>query len=173
MASEDKATSGQIGHLYAVIKGLKINYKEFEKAHNIKLYGPTNKPTRGQVSKWIEELEAIEAEQKAASMQPATNREEAEAQRIREEQGRAPVATTIPMPAAEAVRLAPVIVTDSEKVDYYISLIGEITKKVEVEERIPTGERGYAISKVFDAITRDRRSELIAELKNGGNSEEA
>ena len=94
-----------------------------------------------------------------------------EAQRMREEQGRAPAATTILTPAAEAVKSTPP--TDSEKVSYYINLLAEITEKVGVEERIPEKERGYAISKVFDAITRDRRSELIAELKNGGSHEEA
>ena len=107
------------------------------------------------------------------------NREEAEAQRIRDEQGRAPAATTIPTPAAKTaqppaaakptVKENLTVPTDSEKVDYYINLIGKITEKVGVEERISSGERGYAISKVFDAITRDRRSELIAEL-NGGKT---
>ena len=112
-----------------------------------------------------------EAEEKPAS------REEAEAQRIREEQGRAPAATTIPTPAAEAApaqppSAKPTPVTDDEKISYYVNLIGKITKKVKAEERISPGERGYAISKAFDAITRDRRSELIAELKIGERTEE-
>jgi len=50
-------------------------------------------------------------------------------------------------------------------VDYYINLIGEITEKVGAEERISDRERGYAISKVFDAVTRDSRTALIADLK--------
>jgi len=64
----------------------------------------------------------------------------------------------------------PVPLTEGEKptVDYYVNLIGEITVKVNAEERIADRERGYAISKVFDAITRDTRTALIAELKNGG-----
>ena len=116
--------------------------------------------------------------------QPTTaNRDrEAEAQKIREEQGRAPAATTIPIstaaepaqpPTAKPTVKKNLSVPDSEKVDYYINLIGEITEKVGAEERIPEKERGYAISKVFDAITRDRRSELIAELKNGKGEEGA
>ena len=58
-------------------------------------------------------------------------------------------------------------------VDYYVNLIGEITAKVGAEERIETRERGYAINMVFNAITRDTRTALIAELKNGGDHEES
>ena len=67
-----------------------------------------------------------------------------------------------------------VTLTEGEKptVDYYISLIGEITAKVQAEERIPKVEWGYAISKVFDAITKDKRAALIAELQNKGGSHE-
>lgn len=103
------------------------------------------------------------------------NREEAEIQKIRREQGIAPAldkqaASGKRAPAApEAVKSTPP--TDSEIVDHYINLLASITKKVGKEERIPEKERGYAISKVFDAITRDRRSELIAELKNGAAEE--
>ena len=84
----------------------------------------------------------------------------------------APAATAQPPAAKPTVKGNLTIPTDSEKVDYYINLIGEIIEKVGVEERISSSERGYAISKVFDAITRDRRSELIAEL-NGGDQKEA
>ena len=68
----------------------------------------------------------------------------------------------------------PVPLSEGEEptVDYYISLIGEITAKVQAEERIPKGEWGYAISKVFDAITKDKRAALIAELQNKGGSHE-
>ena len=64
----------------------------------------------------------------------------------------------------------PVTLAEGEEptVDYYISLLGEITEKVDAEERIAERERGYAISKVYDAITRDRRARLIATLQNGG-----
>ena len=54
-------------------------------------------------------------------------------------------------------------------VDYYINLIAEITEKVGAEGRISDRERGYAISKVFDAITRDSRTALIADLKGEMN----
>jgi len=57
-------------------------------------------------------------------------------------------------------------------VDYYVNLIGEITEKVRADERISERERGYAINMIFNAITRDRRSELIAALRNGGGTEE-
>lgn len=64
----------------------------------------------------------------------------------------------------------PATLAEGEKptVDYYVSLIGEITEKVGAEERIPSKEQGYAINMVFNAITRDTRTTLIAELKNGG-----
>ena len=64
----------------------------------------------------------------------------------------------------------PVTLAEGEEptVDYYVSLIGEITEKINAEERIPEQERGYGISKVFDAVTKDRRARLIAVLKNGG-----
>ena len=64
----------------------------------------------------------------------------------------------------------PVTLAEGEEptVDYYVSLIGEITEKINAEERIAEQERGYGISKVFDAVTKDRRARLIAALKNGG-----
>ena len=75
---------------------------------------------------------------------------------------------------ADVIHKEPVPLIEGEKptVDYYINLIGEITEKVRAEERISEREQGYAISKVFDAITRDTRTALIAELKNGGNDHE-
>ena len=74
---------------------------------------------------------------------------------------------------ADAIHKEPVTLAEGEKptVDYYINLIAEITGKVNAEERIADKERGYAISKVFDAITRDTRTALIAELKNGSEQE--
>lgn len=74
---------------------------------------------------------------------------------------------------ADAIHKEPVPLTEDEKptVDYYVNLIGEITEKVRAEERISEREQGYAISKVFDAITRDTRTALIAELKNGSEQE--
>ena len=74
---------------------------------------------------------------------------------------------------ADAIHNEPVTLAEGEKptVDYYVNLIGEITEKVRVEERISEREHGYAINMVFNAITRDTRTALIAELKNGGNEE--
>ncbi len=46
----------------------------------------------------------------------------------------------------------------------YVDIIGAITETVEAEERIPPREKGYAVNMVFNAITRDMRSELIAKL---------
>lgn len=61
----------------------------------------------------------------------------------------------------------PVTLAEGEKptVDYYISLIGEITEKVKAEERIAKNEWGYAINMAFHAVTKDMRAALIAELK--------
>ena len=76
---------------------------------------------------------------------------------------------------ADVIHKDPVTLAEGEKptVDYYVNLIGEITEKVDAEERIADRERGYAISKVFDAVTKDRRAALIAELKTkGGDHEE-
>lgn len=74
---------------------------------------------------------------------------------------------------ADAIHKEPVTLTEGEKptVDYYVNLIGEITEKVKAEERISEREHGYAINMVFNAITRDTRTALIAELKNGGDEE--
>ena len=74
----------------------------------------------------------------------------------------------------DIIHKEPVPLIEGEKptVDFYINLIGEITEKVRAEERISEREQGYAISKVFDAITRDTRTALIAELKNGGSDHE-
>ena len=75
---------------------------------------------------------------------------------------------------ANVIHKEPVTLTEGEKptVDYYVNLIGEITEKVKAEERISEREHGYAINMVFNAITRDTRTALIAELKNGGSQEE-
>lgn len=157
MASEDTATPNQIGHLYAVIKTLKINYKEFEKEHDIKLYGPRNKPSRGQVSEWIEELEALEAEQKAEATQPA------------------PAATTIPTAAAginqpelppPEQKLPPIAPkpTVPELIAKYTDILAQVTVSVNAEDRIPDREKGYGYKFVFDKVT--------AEMQTGGDREE-
>ena len=168
MASEDFATEGQIKRLYAVLHSVGLDPTQWKKDQNIASYA---KLTRAQCSGYIDEVEALEAEQKADKNNSQLPRKpdekeqfgaraQAEAQRISEEQGRA----TIP---EAAVKSTPA--TDSEKVDYYVNLIGEITEKVKAEERILEKEQGYAINMVFNAITRDTRTALIAELKNGGD----
>ena len=111
-------------------------------------------------------LKDYEAELEAAEMTISTDNSE-HRQETKEKGDRGTVADKIP-------HKEPVILTEGEKptVDYYISLIGEITAKVQAEERIPKGEWGYAISKVFDAITKDKRAALIAELQNKGGDHE-
>lgn len=49
-------------------------------------------------------------------------------------------------------------------IEKYVGILAQITQQVEAEERIPPTEKGYAINNVFQAVTRDMRSELIAEL---------
>lgn len=68
----------------------------------------------------------------------------------------------------------PVTLAEGEKptVDYYVQLIGEITEKVKAEERITKNEWGYAINMVFHAVTKDMRTALISELKNGNDKGE-
>ncbi len=55
-------------------------------------------------------------------------------------------------------------------VKQYVNMIGTITEAVEREERIAPTEKGYAINMVFQAVTRDNRTELVAALRRGGNS---
>ncbi len=55
-------------------------------------------------------------------------------------------------------------------VKQYVDMIGTITETVEREERIAPTEKGYAINMVFQAISRDNRTELVAALRRGGNS---
>ena len=91
-----------------------------------------------------------------------------------QEEGKAEVKLTDKTTLAEALHKEPITLTEGEKptVDYYVNLIGEITEKVGTEERIAAKEQGYAINMVFNAITRDTRTALIAELKSGGNQGE-
>ena len=50
-------------------------------------------------------------------------------------------------------------------IEKYVGILAQITQQVEAEERIPPTEKGYAINNVFQAVTRDMRSELIAALE--------
>ena len=118
-----------------------------------------------------------EAEQKV--MQPAY-REEAEAQQIREEQGRVPVATTIPIPAVEAPALhifeqrisekrAPAAMPTqaAELITKYVELLALVTEAVNAEDRIPKQEKGYANKFVFYSV------KAAMENGKGGDREEA
>ncbi len=47
----------------------------------------------------------------------------------------------------------------------YVEIIAQITEAVEREDRIPPTEKGYAVNNTFQAITRDKRTELVAALQ--------
>jgi len=144
MASEDAATEAQIKHLYAVLHSLGIDPKQWKKEQNIASFA---RLSRGQCSTYIEDLEQLEKEKKA----------EAEAQEPKAQAEEEPEKQTQ---------------AEQNRIKEYVTLLAEITEAVDAEERISEQERGYAINMVFNAITRDRRSELIAELRNGGDREE-
>ena len=127
-------------------------------------------------------LKDYEAELKVAEMTTSTgnseHREEAEAQRIREKQGRAPAATTIPVPAAginqpelppPEQKLPPRAAKPTEYTESilkHIGILAEVTERVFAEDRIPSRQKGYSIKYIF--------GEVEAEPKNGkgGNHEE-
>ena len=160
MAAEDAATEAQIKHLYGVIHGLGMDPKEWKKNSNIASFA---KLTRKQCSDYITELEEMEAEKKAA-MQPAPapaattmptkpnekerfgDRAEAEAEKIRQEQGRAAPPTV------------------DELIFKYLEILAKVTVAVEQEDRISERQRGYSINWVCDAV-KD-------EMEKGGNHEE-
>ena len=166
MASEDFATEGQIKRLYAVLHSVGIDPKQWKKDANIASYA---KLTRAQCSAYIDEAEAFEAEQKAegtqghldeaeklqqnskgAGMPTKPNekerfgdRAEAEAQRIREEQG---LATA---PAAAQPAAPPTV---EELIFKYIEILAKVTVAVEQEDRIPEKEKGYGIKFVYYSV---------------------
>ena len=47
-----------------------------------------------------------------------------------------------------------------------------MTEQVENEQRIPDTEKGYAVKFIFDSVSRDMRSELIAKLRKKEEEEE-
>jgi len=161
MASEDFATEGQIKRLYAVLHSVGLDPKQWKKDQNIASYA---KLTRAQCSAYIDEVEALEAEQKqSGSYHPRSpqkpdekeqfgGRAEAEAQRIREEQGRAttPEATAKP--------------TDPEFITKYTDLLAQVTEAVNAEDRIPDREKGYATTFIFYSVR--------GAMENGGGNRE-
>ena len=111
-----------------------------------------------------------EAEQKAT--QPAY-REEAEAQRIREE---VPAPTTIPVPATkinqpelpppeQKLPAAAAKPTQAELISKYVELLAAVTEAINAEDRIPKQEKGYGIKFVYYSVK--------AALENGGGREGA
>ena len=51
------------------------------------------------------------------------------------------------------------------RIHRYVDILARVTEEIEKEHRIPDEEKGYAVKFVFDAVSRDLRSELIAELR--------
>ena len=168
MASEDYATEGQIKRLYAVLHSVGLDPKQWKKDQNIASYA---KLTRAQCSAYIDEVEALEAEQKSTgsyhpSQLPKTpddgvirnlhetvfsGRPEAEAQRIREEQG---LATA--QPAAPT--------TTAELITKYLEILAQVTEAVNAEERIPDREKGYAVKFIYYSVK--------GAIENGGDHHE-
>ena len=164
MASEDFATEGQIKRLYAVLHSIGIDPKDWKKAANIASYA---KLTRAQCSAFIDEVEKLEAEQKnTGSFHPELPRTpdekgqfgaraQAEAQRIREEQGRATAPATPPAATKPTV---------DELIYKYLDILAKVTEAVNAEDRIPDREKGYGTKFLFYKVT--------AALENGGDHEE-
>ena len=171
MASEDKATEGQIKRLYAVLHSVGLDPTQWKKDQNIASYA---KLTRAQCSAYIDEVELIEAEQKSSGnhhpgfgQKPdgketldaaiaAGYRESEEAQRILEEQGRA-AATPAATPAAAKP-------TVPDLIEKYLDIVVQVTQKVKASEEISEREKGYVINWVCDAV-KDA-------MQTGGDHEE-
>ena len=164
MASEDFATEGQIKRLYAVLHSVGLDPAQWKKDQNIASYA---KLTRAQCSAYIDEAEALEAEQKqTAKGQPPLPRKpdekeqfgaraEAEAQRIRAEQGRAATPATPPAAAKPAV---------AELITKYVEILSQVTEAVNAESRIPDHEKGYATKFIYYSVK--------GAIENGGDHEE-
>jgi hypothetical protein len=166
MASEDFATEGQIKRLYAVLHSVGLDPAQWKKDQNIASYA---KLTRAQCSAYIDEVEALEAEQK---MQTATGqpqlpqkpdekghfgaRAEAEADRIRQEQGRAAASAQPGDPAFEALV--------EKLIEKYIYVLERVTVKVEKSELLPDREKGFATKFLYDSVK--------GAIDNGGDHEE-
>jgi hypothetical protein len=173
MASEDFATEGQIKRLYAVLHSVGLDPKQWKKDANIASYA---KLTRAQCSTYIDEVEALEAELKAEGAQGHLDeaskgagrkieqgeqrfgdRAEAEAEKIRQEQGRG-----APGEKPDVPKEAPPTV--AELILKFTDILAQVTVAVEQEDRIPKNEKGYATNWVANVI-KDA-------LNIGGNHEE-
>ena len=170
MASEDKATEGQIKRLYAVLHSVGLDPTQWKKDQNIASYA---KLTRAQCSAYIDEVEALEAEQKKTGNIHAGSprkpdeketlsaaiergyRESEEAQKILEEQGRA-----TPQAAARA--------STQDLIYKYLDMLAQVTEAVEKEDRIPDREKGYATKFVFHAV-----KDALENGKGGDHEEQA
>jgi len=58
------------------------------------------------------------------------------------------------------------------RIHRYVEILARVTEQVENEQRIPDTEKGYAVKFVFDGVSRDMRSELIAKLRLRRKEEE-
>ena len=167
MASEDYATEGQIKRLYAVLHSVGLDPKQWKKDQNIASYA---KLTRAQCSGYIDEVEKLEAEQKnTGSFHPQLPqkpdekgqfgaRAEAEARKIREEQGRAGKEVEYTDMRAQ--------VTEVELIKKYVNLLSEVTQAVSAEDRIPDREKGYAVKFIYYSVKH------ALENGKGGDHEE-
>ena len=166
MASEDKATEGQIKRLYAVLHSVGLDPTQWKKDQNIASYA---KLTRAQCSAYIDEVEALEAEQKGEKNNSQLPRKpdekeqfgaraQAEAQRISEEQGRATAPTAPPAIAKPTVE---------ELISKYIDILSQVTVAVDKEDRIPDREKGYAVKFIYYSVKH-----TLENGKNGGDHEE-
>ena len=156
MASEDYATEGQIKRLYAVLHSIGIDPKQWKKDKNIASYA---KLTRAQCSAFIDDAEAIEAQQKnklhaerrevESGVQDRIDhpgRAEAEAQRIREEQGLAAA------PAQPAVPATPAKPTVPELIAKYTDILAQVTVSVRNNDTFIDREKGYVTNWVANAV---------------------
>ena len=174
MASEDYATEGQIRRLYAVLHSVGLDPKQWKKDQNIASY---SKLTRAKCSAYIDEVEALEAEQKATgSYHPSGqlpqqkpdekgefgDRAATEAQKIREEQGR----TAAPAAAAQPATPPTTPPTLDELIMKYIEILARVTIAVDQESRISDREKGYAVKFVYYSV------KAALENGKGGDHEE-
>ena len=58
------------------------------------------------------------------------------------------------------------------RIHRYVEILARVTEQVENEQRIPDTEKGYAVKFIFDSVSRDMRSELIAKLRKKEEEEE-
>ena len=177
MASEDKATEGQIKRLYAVLHSVGLDPTQWKKDQNIASYA---KLTRAQCSGYIDEVEALEAEQKhTGSIHPGLPqkpdeksqfgaRADAEARRISEEQGRAitPAAQPAQPPLEGEYTDMRQEIRIEELIKKYVGILERVTAAVEKAEGIPDREKGYATKFIYYSVKH------ALENGKGGDHEE-